>query len=160
MQYVWRWKTGDLQALPDDAAAPFACQVAGDWATAARLWTERSCPYEAARARAESDDADALRNALATFERLGARPLLSATSRRLRDLGVCDLPHLLVSIHRAGCCVHHVAAAQQDREPPVHVANAGCREGATWRGGRHRRSTSLGAACSASGGIPRSVSCG
>jgi len=52
----WRWKCGDLDTAPPDAAAPFALEIAGDWRAAAAAWDERNAPYEAARARAEADD--------------------------------------------------------------------------------------------------------
>jgi predicted ATPase/DNA-binding CsgD family transcriptional regulator len=88
----WRWKSGDLAGPPREAAEPFQRQIAGDWAAAARLWRERSCPYEVARALAESDEEAPLREALATFERLGARPMASFVARRLRERGTRGLP--------------------------------------------------------------------
>jgi DNA-binding NarL/FixJ family response regulator len=78
--------------LLTSAAAPFARQIAGDWPAAARLWRERHCPYEAARALAESEQQAALLEALATFERLGARPMAALVTRRLREIGVRGLP--------------------------------------------------------------------
>jgi DNA-binding CsgD family transcriptional regulator len=84
----WLWKAGTLETIPDGLAEPFARQIEGDPLGAAALWDERSCPYEAARARSESGDPAELAAALAAFERLGARPLAQATARKLRDLGV------------------------------------------------------------------------
>jgi hypothetical protein len=75
--------------LLPEAAEPFARQVAGHPA-AARLWTERCCPYEAARALAESDAEAPLREALAAFERLGAQPMAAVVARRLRERGIDD----------------------------------------------------------------------
>jgi DNA-binding CsgD family transcriptional regulator len=66
--------------------------MAGDWVGAAASWDERGCPYEAARARAEGDDEEALRAALATFEQLGARPMAALTARRLREMGAHAIP--------------------------------------------------------------------
>jgi DNA-binding CsgD family transcriptional regulator len=88
----WCWKAGDSTAPPPSAAAPFALQVAGDWAAAAALWDSLSCPYEAARALAEGDDKGALIRALAEFDRLGARPAAIAVTRRLRELGARGIP--------------------------------------------------------------------
>jgi DNA-binding CsgD family transcriptional regulator len=87
----WLWRTGRLTTAPAIAAEPFALQIAGDWAAAAANWDALGCPYEAARARADSDDAVTLRRALAEFDRLGARPMAAAVARRLRDLGVRDI---------------------------------------------------------------------
>jgi DNA-binding CsgD family transcriptional regulator len=82
----WLWRTGQLTESPF-AAEPFAQQIAGDWAAAAASWQALGCPYEAARALADSDDEATLRQALAEFNRLGARPMAVAVTRRLRALG-------------------------------------------------------------------------
>ena len=50
------------------------------------------CPYEAAESRATGDDPEVLRQALGDLERLGARPAAARVSRRLRELGVRDIP--------------------------------------------------------------------
>jgi DNA-binding CsgD family transcriptional regulator/tetratricopeptide (TPR) repeat protein len=86
----WRWLAGDLDALelPPAAAEPFALQVAGQGEAAGRLWQARLCPYETARAFAEIGDVEWLREALRTFERLGAQPMVDVVSRRLREHGV------------------------------------------------------------------------
>ncbi len=83
----WRWKAGDRADPPPSAAAPYALQVAGDWAAAAAAWDSLGCRYEAARALAEGDDQEALNRALVEFDRLGARPAAAAAARRLREFG-------------------------------------------------------------------------
>ena len=88
----WRWKAGEDQAAPPAAASPFAEQMAGDWRAAATTWQRLGCPYEALRALAESDDEAALKEALAGFEALGARPAVRSTLRRLQALGVKGIP--------------------------------------------------------------------
>lgn len=88
----WRWVAGDLDTPPSGTAEPYALQLAGDWHRAATAWEERGCPYEAARARAEGNDETAIREAIAAFERLGARPAASAARRRLHGLGARDIP--------------------------------------------------------------------
>jgi DNA-binding NarL/FixJ family response regulator len=50
------------------------------------------CPYESARALAESGDPEALRTALATLEQLGARPMVAVVTRRMRELGLPAIP--------------------------------------------------------------------
>jgi predicted ATPase/DNA-binding CsgD family transcriptional regulator len=89
---LWRWRAGDLETPSPGAAAPFALQMAGDWAGAAAEWGRLGCPYEAARALADAGDEAAVRRALAEFERLGARPAAVAAARRLRDLGARSIP--------------------------------------------------------------------
>jgi DNA-binding CsgD family transcriptional regulator len=83
----WLWRAGELVVPPPDIFEPYAYQIAGDWRAAAAAWDAVGCPYEAARAWAEGDDADALRAALAVFDRLGANPATAMTGRRLRGLG-------------------------------------------------------------------------
>lgn len=88
----WRWKTGDLSESPSGAAEPYALQMEGDWRGAAACWSALGCPYEAARALAESNDEGALREAFATFDRLGAKPAAAMVTQRLRDLGASMIP--------------------------------------------------------------------
>jgi len=87
----WRRRAGDTLDMPDFAAPPYALQAAGRWREAASAWRELACPYEEARALAEGDP-DACREALAIFERLGARPAAEVARRRLQDAGVRGLP--------------------------------------------------------------------
>jgi DNA-binding CsgD family transcriptional regulator len=88
----WRWLGGDRPASWPEMAEPVARQVAGDPAGAAAAWRALGCPYEEARALAESDDEPSLRRALGTFERLGARPMAALTARRLRERGARGIP--------------------------------------------------------------------
>jgi DNA-binding CsgD family transcriptional regulator len=88
----WQWKCGDALAVPEAISPLFARQIAGEWAAAAAGWDALGCPYEAAQARAESDDETALRAALVTFDRLGARPAAALTRDRLRELGARRVP--------------------------------------------------------------------
>ena len=92
-EFAWLlWQAGDRDVPRDDLATPFALHIAGDHAGAAAAWHDLGCPYEAARAMADSDDPDLVRTAVATFEQLGARPAQTLALQRLRALGVRDLP--------------------------------------------------------------------
>ncbi|GGK22355.1 hypothetical protein GCM10008955_14840 [Deinococcus malanensis] len=88
----WRWKAGDTEIHAPMVATPFALQMAGQWREAAEEWQRLKCPYETARALAESEDETALREALNIFERLGAWPAASMTARHLREHGVRGIP--------------------------------------------------------------------
>jgi DNA-binding NarL/FixJ family response regulator len=66
--------------------------MSGEWEAAAVRWSELNCPYEAARALGESDDAHAMRWALDEFDRLGAAPARAEVAQRLRELGVASIP--------------------------------------------------------------------
>jgi DNA-binding CsgD family transcriptional regulator len=88
---LWSWRRRAGVPDPVDlgaAAAPFALELAGDWPAAAKLWDDIGCPYEAALARAETDEEPALRQALAGFQNLGAVPAARLTVQRLREHGV------------------------------------------------------------------------
>jgi len=87
----WRWKGGLSHSAPTEAETPFALQVAGDWRAAVDAWADRSCPYEATLALAEADDELELRAALERAQELGARPLTTIVSRRLRQRGARDI---------------------------------------------------------------------
>jgi DNA-binding CsgD family transcriptional regulator len=88
----WRWRAGLLTEPPAEAADPYRLQIAGEWAQAARLWSDSGCPYESALALGDSKDADALRSALDQLRALGARPAAAIIARRLRELGERGLP--------------------------------------------------------------------
>jgi DNA-binding CsgD family transcriptional regulator/tetratricopeptide (TPR) repeat protein len=87
----WRWRVG-VREHPPGARGPDAATLAGDWASAARLWAELGCPYEAALALGDADDDDALKRSLAELQRLGARPAAAIVTQRLRERGVRGLP--------------------------------------------------------------------
>lgn len=84
------WCAGAVAQPPPGCAAPYAFEIRGDWRAAAQAWQALDCPFERARALARGDT-DAQREALAVFERLGARPAAEALRRRLHDAGVRGL---------------------------------------------------------------------
>lgn len=88
---VWMWRAGGLTSVPGAIAEPFARQIAGDWRGAAALWAQVGCPYEQAFALSDGG-AEAMRDALALFERLGAQPAMAIVRRRLRQRGVGGIP--------------------------------------------------------------------
>ena len=83
----WMWKGGGPDAAPELAAEPYRLQMTGSPREAAAIWIALGCPYEAAWALAESGDEEALHDALAKFERLGALPATRSTRHTLRSLG-------------------------------------------------------------------------
>jgi DNA-binding CsgD family transcriptional regulator/tetratricopeptide (TPR) repeat protein len=88
----WLARSGEVVEAPAWIAAPFARQIAGRWTEAASEWERCGCPYEAAQARVETCVPAQLREALAAFEALGARPAAQRVQRRLRELGVRGIP--------------------------------------------------------------------
>ena len=87
-----RWRAGLAVELPEETPEPHRLQISGDWQRAAELWRELECPYEAALALADSDEESALRRAYDELRRLGASPAARIAARRLRELGIRDVP--------------------------------------------------------------------
>jgi DNA-binding CsgD family transcriptional regulator len=79
---AWRRRAG----LELDEAGP------SGWRESAEEWLRRGCPYETALALSEADDEGELMRALAICQELGARPLATKISRRLRQLGANGVP--------------------------------------------------------------------
>lgn len=79
----WLWRGGAIDAA--NAPEPFALQMAGDVRAAAEAWQRLGRPYEAARALADSQDVDDLREALAILESLGDGTLAISVRSRLRS---------------------------------------------------------------------------
>jgi DNA-binding CsgD family transcriptional regulator len=89
---AWLRRTGSSRAPRGDVAEPYGHQLNGHWEKAARLWTDLSCPYEAALARLDAAEEGALREALSTFTGLGASAAARLTRQKLRTLGVRSIP--------------------------------------------------------------------
>jgi DNA-binding CsgD family transcriptional regulator/tetratricopeptide (TPR) repeat protein len=88
---LWLRRSGAL-VTAEGMAEPYALWLAGRWADSAAAWRALGCPYEAVDALADAPgEADQLQ-ALAGFERLGARPAAARVARRLRQAGVTSLP--------------------------------------------------------------------
>lgn len=88
----WRWRAGLKPEVPIAGTDPYALEMAGQWERAAESWAMIGCPYESALALASSGDDDALRQALAEFQQLGARPAAAIVTRSLHERGVRGLP--------------------------------------------------------------------
>ena len=87
----WTWRAGsDAQPLPE-GDEPQLLQVKGEWEAAAAQWRERGCVYEEALALADGDE-EARRRALAMLEAMGAKAAAALVARRLRELGVRNVP--------------------------------------------------------------------
>ena len=81
-----------LDDVPVGLPEPYALEIAGDRRGAGAAWERLGRPYDAALARMGSSHESALRDALETFDRLGARVAASATRSRLRRIGVKGVP--------------------------------------------------------------------
>ncbi|HTS84138.1 MAG TPA: AAA family ATPase [Usitatibacter sp.] len=89
--FLWLDRAGFPQPRSGPCGKPFALELDGHWREAADEWARIGCPYETARSLAMGN-ADAQLEALATFERLGAKPAADALRAKLREAGVRGLP--------------------------------------------------------------------
>jgi DNA-binding CsgD family transcriptional regulator len=87
----WMWKIGAVEHAPEGAAEPYALQIAGKWREAADRWHQIGCPYEVGLSLSEGN-AEAMMEALAIFDSLGARPMAARLRADLRGLGVDSIP--------------------------------------------------------------------
>ena len=89
---AWLRRTGSARPPRGEIAAPYRRQLGGDWAGAARLWTELACPYEAGLALLGSADEASLLAALRIFTGLGASATVRLTRQKMRQLGIRSIP--------------------------------------------------------------------
>jgi DNA-binding CsgD family transcriptional regulator len=78
-------------STPADIAEPWRLMVAGEWEDAASAWEQLGMAYEQALALTDGGEA-ALRRALQILNRVGRGPLSMFARRKLRQLGVRDVP--------------------------------------------------------------------
>lgn len=85
---LWLRRAGREVTMPEGVVGAFVDWTAGDHLGAAAGFRRMGCPYEAASALADTGDTASLREALATFERLGAAPSAETVAVELRRRGV------------------------------------------------------------------------
>jgi DNA-binding CsgD family transcriptional regulator/tetratricopeptide (TPR) repeat protein len=88
----WLRRLGEpVEAFPG-CPTEFAAGIAGDWRAAAAAWERIGDPYERALELLGSGEPGPTVKALALFDGLGARPAAARARRRLRDMGVTQVP--------------------------------------------------------------------
>ncbi|WP_090800382.1 ATP-binding protein [Asanoa ishikariensis] len=88
-----REQAADRHAGPVVAELTRLRRLAGvDRASEPPAWDPTGCPYDEALTLTDSASEEDLRRALDGFQRLGARPAAAIATRRLRELGVRNLP--------------------------------------------------------------------
>jgi DNA-binding CsgD family transcriptional regulator len=88
----WLRLAGVPAAAPAVAAEPFRLLLAGDWPGSAHAWRGRGYPYHRALALACGDQDEALLEALALLDGLGARQTAQRVRRQLRRRGHRHVP--------------------------------------------------------------------
>ena len=119
---LWRWRGEALDSLPDVVGPhPYGLQIRGDWEAAAQAWERLGCPFEQAAALLDSDEEPALRTALAIFTGLRAQPCASMAARKLRRMGVRDVPRGPQEATR-----HHWLGLTRREAQVLELLGAGC----------------------------------
>jgi DNA-binding CsgD family transcriptional regulator len=85
-------RVGHPVASFDGCPEEFAAGLRGDWRAAAAAWRRVGDPYERAFALLDSGEVEPILEAMAVFDELGARPAAALARRRLRELGVRQVP--------------------------------------------------------------------
>jgi len=88
---LWMRRAGNLKVPPENAATPFAKQIAGNWRSAAAEWEKIGCPYEQALALADGNE-DSKREALTILESLGATATINLLKQQMREEGIKKIP--------------------------------------------------------------------
>ncbi|MDH3227922.1 MAG: response regulator transcription factor, partial [Thermoleophilia bacterium] len=88
----WMWRAGAPVEVPSGLRSPYIDQMRGRWQAAAETWDKLGCPYERATALCDSAERDPLMLALEILDALGAAPAARLVRRKLRKLGVRNVP--------------------------------------------------------------------
>src|SRR5215207_4507578 len=88
----WLRLAGAPVPAPAVMAEPYRLLLAGDWRAAATAWQALGCPYHQALALAGGDQDEALLEALALLDGLGARQAALRLRRQLRQRGNLRVP--------------------------------------------------------------------
>jgi DNA-binding NarL/FixJ family response regulator len=91
---------------------PYLAQLEGDWRRAADEWTRAGCAYNGALALVDANEEAPLREALQTFENLGASAAARLTRQRMRAIGIRSIP----AGRRASTRAHPLGLTQRERE--------------------------------------------
>jgi DNA-binding CsgD family transcriptional regulator len=89
--HCWLRLADPAHVPPAGLPGPFGVQLRAAPREAADAWLAAESPYEAAVALL-AGDAEQVREALASFQRLGAEPAVRLARARLRELGVTAIP--------------------------------------------------------------------
>ena len=88
---VWSKRLGlpfEQKNLPNEISKPYAAELLGETAAAAKAWDVIGSPYQAAMSLAHSHDVSALAEALQRFEKIGAKAASNFIRRRVKLLGL------------------------------------------------------------------------
>ena len=88
----WLRLAGVAPPTPSAVAEPYRLILAGDWRAGADAWADLGCPYHRALALAGGEEEEALLEALALLDGLGARQTAQRLRREFRRRGNLRIP--------------------------------------------------------------------
>jgi len=89
---IWLGRLEGPAAVGLDLPKPYALELAGRHGEAADAFDQIGQIYDAAMVRLHDTDEGALRQAASTFDDLGARVAATRARRRMRELGISNIP--------------------------------------------------------------------
>src|SRR5215469_5258007 len=89
---IWLARLQGPDGMSADLPEPYALEVAGHRTRAARAWDTIGRTYDAALVLLQSSDEQDLRQAICTFDNLGAEATSACARRRMRELGIGNIP--------------------------------------------------------------------
>jgi DNA-binding CsgD family transcriptional regulator/tetratricopeptide (TPR) repeat protein len=89
---IWLARLEGADGVTANLPEPYTLEAAGRGEEAAQAFDEIGRPYDAALVRLQSAQEDALRQAISTFDELGATAALAQAKRRMRQLGIGNVP--------------------------------------------------------------------
>ncbi len=89
---IWLARLAGPAAIETGLPEPYALEIVGHHAEAAEVFDKIGQTYDAAMVRLHDTDEDALRQAVSTFDSLGARLAATAARRRMKELSIGNIP--------------------------------------------------------------------
>ena len=89
---TWLRRCGLRPIQASGVPVQYQLELDGDWRGAADAWLELGCPYYAGLALLDSGDVDAVREAIALFDKVGAVATIAVAQAELRKLGETAIP--------------------------------------------------------------------
>ncbi len=89
---IWLARLESPATITTELPEPYVLEIAGRLAEAAAAFDKIGRAYDAAMVRLHDSDAEALRQAVGTFDTLGAQMASAQARRRMKELGIGNIP--------------------------------------------------------------------
>jgi len=89
---IWLARLESPAAITTELPEPYVLEIAGHRAEAAAAFDKVGLAYDAAMVRLHDSEEEALRQAVGTFDTLGAQMVSAQARRRMKELGIGNIP--------------------------------------------------------------------